>query len=267
MPWLIIKLKGQAFALPTQEVRELVMKPLISEVPETAAYVRGVMNIRGQTFPVIDLRKRLGLTSAVEESEAFCALMEKRREDHVNWLTELEASNRDHREFKLATDPHQCAFGRWYDSYKPENVWVGALLKRFAAPHERIHATAGGVRTLQSKADWEGAGAAIERARRGELSTMIALFNNLQELVRETRQEIVVVLQSEDGTLAVAVDEAVAVEKFEREKVGPLPMNCADAVIAQCGRRGENEPMVLMVATERLLEADVRVEGSSPDQP
>ena len=90
---------------------------------------------------------------------------------------------------------------------------------------------------------------------------MVALFNNLQGLIRETQQEIVVVLQSEDATLAVAVDEAVAVEKFEREKVGPLPMPVADGVIAQCGRRGENEPMVLMVATERLLEADVRVES------
>ena len=99
----------------------------------------------------------------------------------------------------------------------------------------------------------------IGRARGGELSSMITLFNNLQELIRETRQEIVVVLQSDESTLAVSVDEAVAVEKFDREKLGPLPVDTEDAVIAQCGRRGLSEPLVLMVATERLLDGSTEM--------
>jgi CheW-like domain len=112
MPWLIVRLKGQSFALPTQEVRELVIKPRIAVVPDTPAYVRGVMNLRGRLYPVIDLRKRLGMTPAAEESASFCALMDQRRQDHVNWLAELEASARERREFKLTADPHKCAFGR-----------------------------------------------------------------------------------------------------------------------------------------------------------
>lgn len=255
MPWLIVRLKGQPFALPIQEVRELVMKPQITLVPGTPEYVRGVMNIRGRLVPVVDLRKRLGMTSTSEETEGFCALMEQRRQDHVDWLNELESSARERREFKLATDPHKCAFGRWYDQYKPENIWVGALLRRFAEPHQRIHATAGEVLALESQGNWEGAMGLITQTRNGELAEMISLFANLQELIRESRQEVAVVLQADNRTLAVSVDEAVAVEKFERENLGPLPVTTDDGIVAQFGSRGKAEPLVLMVATERLHSA------------
>lgn len=254
MPWLIVRLKGQLFAFPILEVRELVMKPETTVIPDTPAYVRGVMNIRGRIIPVIDLRKRLGMTPASEESESFCALMDQRRQDHVNWLTELEASVRERREFKLATDPHKCAFGRWYDSYKPESVWIGALLHRFAEPHQKIHSTAGEVLGLQSRGDWEEAVGLIGRTRSSVLATMISLFGNLQELIRESQQEIAVVLETDNRTFAVSVDEAVSVEKFDRENLGPLPVTTDDGVVAQCGNRGKTQPLVLMVATERLLQ-------------
>ena len=256
MPWLIVRLKGQSFALPTQEVRELVTKPQITVVPDTPEYVSGVMNIRGRMVPVIDLRRRLGMTPASEESESFCALMDQRRQDHVNWLTELEASVRERREFKLATDPHRCAFGRWYDNYKPENVWIGALLRRFAEPHQRIHSTASEVLALQSQGNWEGAMGLIGRTRSGVLAKMITLFANLQELIRQSQQEIAVVLQTDNRTFAVSVDEAIAVEKFEGENLGPLPATTDDGVVVRFGSRGKTGPLVLMVATERLLEKD-----------
>ena len=214
------------------------------------------MNTRGRMVPVIDLRQRLGMTSAFRETETFCALMDQRRGDHVNWLNELEASARERREFKLATDPHQCAFGRWYDSYQPEDVWIGALLGHFAEPHRRIHSTAGELAALQSQENWEGARELIEITRSGVLTKMIELFANLQELIRESRQEIAVVLETDHRTLAVSVDEAVAVEKFERENLGLLPLTKPNGVVAQYGSRGKSEPLVLMVATERLLAKD-----------
>jgi chemotaxis signal transduction protein len=257
MPWLIVRLKGQSFALPAQEVRELVMEPQIAGVPDLPGYVRGVMNLRGRMVPVIDLRKRLGMTSAPEETADFCALMDQRSQDHVDWLNELEATARERREFKLATDPHKCAFGRWYDSYQSGNVWIKAVLGRFAEPHRRIHATAGEVLALQSQGNWEGAGELIEVARSSVLGKMIALFAKLQELTRESQQEIVVVLQTDTRTVAVSVDEAVAVEKFEPGNLGTLPMTNHDGVVAQFGIRGKTEPLVLMVATERLFETDL----------
>jgi chemotaxis signal transduction protein len=254
MPWLIVRLQGQAFALPTEEVRELLRKPQITAVPDTPPYVRGALNLRGRVVPVVDLRERLGMTPASLECETFCGLMEQRRQDHVNWLQELETSSRERREFQLATDPHQCAFGRWYDGYRPENVWVGELLRRFAEPHGQVHATAGEVLALQSRGEWEGAAALIERTRGGVLTKMIELFASLQELIRETWEEVAVVLQTERSTFAVSVDEAVGVEKFEGDRLGRLPLATNEGMVAQFGSRGKSGPLVLMLATERLME-------------
>ena len=44
----------------------------------------------------------------------------------------------------------------------------------------------------------------------------------------------------------------MAVEKFDRENLGRLPITSDDGVVAQFGSRG-TEPLVLMVATEHLL--------------
>jgi len=255
MPWLIVRLKGQSFALPIREVRELIMKPQITAVPETPAFVRGVINIRGQVLPVIDLRQRLGMTPVTDESDAFCPLMDQRRQDHVNWLNELEASSRERREFKLATDPHQCAFGRWYDAYHTDNVWIANLLRRFAEAHKQVHATAGAVLASQSQGDWEGAMSRIEQTRANVLATMITLFGHLQDLIRDTMQEVAVVLQADNRTFAVAVDEALAVEKFEPGNRGHLPVTAEDGVVAEYGSRGKANPLVLMISTDRLFES------------
>ena len=84
MPWTIAR--NQLFAIAAQELREMVIMPEIAEVPDTPEYVRGVINLRGHVIPLLDLRKRMGLTSAVEETESCCALMQQREQDHRNWL-------------------------------------------------------------------------------------------------------------------------------------------------------------------------------------
>ncbi len=106
MPWVIVQLKNQEFGVPTSNVRELVSRPEVGPVPGTPPHMRGVMNLRGRIIPVVDLRQRLGMTSATDETERFC-VVDQRRQDHVKWLAELESSVREDREFKLATDPHR----------------------------------------------------------------------------------------------------------------------------------------------------------------
>src|SRR5690349_21738071 len=117
----------------------MVIAPAPVRLPDTAEWVRGVLEIRDQVVPLMDLRKRMGMQSSVEEIEEFCALMQQREQDHRDWLAELEASVRENRPFRLTTDPHQCKFGKWYDAYQPPNLTVEGLLKKFDAPHRAIH--------------------------------------------------------------------------------------------------------------------------------
>jgi len=53
----------ETFAVPIELVHEIVRVPAITSIPEAAACVEGVMNLRGRIIPMIDLRKRFGETA------------------------------------------------------------------------------------------------------------------------------------------------------------------------------------------------------------
>jgi purine-binding chemotaxis protein CheW len=215
--------------------------------------MRGVMNLRGRIIPVVDLRQRLGMTSATEETERFCATMDQRRQDHVKWLSELEASAREDREFTLATDPHRCAFGKWYDNYKAEDPWIRALLTRFDKPHQKIHSSAAEVLKLREQGRPQDALALIEKRRASVLSEMIGLFTSLQELIREAQREIAVVIQEAGRLFAVLVDAAVSIEKFGEKDIDPLPVRTHGAVVQVARRESVGNP-ILLLATGSLID-------------
>lgn len=87
----------------------MVVFPDVTVISVVPGFMRGGgINLRGKVLPVIDLRLRMGKNSLAEESEELVNLLELREQDHTNWLIELEASVKEKRAFKLATNPHQC---------------------------------------------------------------------------------------------------------------------------------------------------------------
>src|SRR6185295_5063176 len=54
------------FGVSIDRVREIVMVPEITPVPESGPFVRGIINLRGRILPVLDLALRLGLRTAPE---------------------------------------------------------------------------------------------------------------------------------------------------------------------------------------------------------
>ena len=56
---LAFKIGTEEFAVDIMLTKEVVLMREITPVPETEAYVEGVMNLRGSLVPVLDFRKRL----------------------------------------------------------------------------------------------------------------------------------------------------------------------------------------------------------------
>lgn len=74
MKALTFALRGQAYGLPIEPVREIIGLGEVTPVPMMPAYLRGVMNLRGSVVPVIDLAARLALGPA-QDSERSCILI------------------------------------------------------------------------------------------------------------------------------------------------------------------------------------------------
>jgi purine-binding chemotaxis protein CheW len=51
------------YAVNILDVQEINRLPWITRVPKTPAFMEGVINLRGDVIPVIDMHKRLGLAS------------------------------------------------------------------------------------------------------------------------------------------------------------------------------------------------------------
>ncbi len=59
--YVTFQLDAQEYGAPISQVQEIIRVPQIFAVPRAPEFVDGVINIRGEIVPVVDLRKRFGL--------------------------------------------------------------------------------------------------------------------------------------------------------------------------------------------------------------
>jgi chemotaxis signal transduction protein len=261
LPWVITKLGSTLFGLNCSAVREMVMMPEVCAVPGVPDYLAGVINLRGRVTPLVDLRKRLGMRSTGEEIEDLCKLLEQRAQDHQRWLNELEASVNERRAFTLARDPHKCAFGKWYDTYTTDNLLVAGFLKKFDAPHKRIHAMADEVDELIKSGRSEEAAELIEKGKNGNLAVIVKLFSELQQTIRDNRRDIAVVLNGTAGAFALMVDSVASVERLaevDTEELAAAGVKVPDNLVHSVAKRAKGEGMVLVLDTDSVLDPNVQ---------
>ncbi len=72
--FLTFSVDKESFAVEVEHVREVLEKTTITRVPKTPDYMRGVINIRGNVVPIIDLRLKLGLP-VIEDTVDTCIIV------------------------------------------------------------------------------------------------------------------------------------------------------------------------------------------------
>ena len=74
--YITFKLGDELFAIDVAQVREVLELPLITRVPTSPDYMRGVVNVRGKAVPVVDLRMKFGLPTAADTLASRIVVME-----------------------------------------------------------------------------------------------------------------------------------------------------------------------------------------------
>ena len=72
--YLTFALGKEQYGLEILKVREIIGYMDITAVPQTPHHVKGVINLRGQVIPVIDLRAKFGMETA-EITEQTCIIV------------------------------------------------------------------------------------------------------------------------------------------------------------------------------------------------
>lgn len=84
--YLTFALAHEEYGLEILKVREIIGYMDITAVPQTPGYVKGVINLRGQVIPVIDLRAKFGMDTA-EKTEETCIIVVEIKQDGRNFNT------------------------------------------------------------------------------------------------------------------------------------------------------------------------------------
>jgi chemotaxis signal transduction protein len=256
LPYVIAGVKDLQLAVSAEYVQEIVRTPRWHEVPNTPPYIRGVINLRGKVLPLVDLRLRMNMPSSLEDLDQMISMLQTREQDHVLWLRELLGAVTQGHAFTLARDPTQCAFGKWYYSYKPEDIGFASVMYRFELPHRRIHAIADAALKCVEERKHAEAKELILRTEKGDLQTVVNLFAEARTAFRESHKEIALVLTNGRKHLSVTVDTVLSVEAIVEDTIAQAASALGSAksdLLAKVAQRANQKGIVFLLDAEALL--------------
>ena len=74
--YVTLGLDREVFAVEVHRVREILDVPAIAKLPNGPAYLLGMIHVRGECVPVIDLRAKLGFAPAAQTAQTRILVLE-----------------------------------------------------------------------------------------------------------------------------------------------------------------------------------------------
>jgi purine-binding chemotaxis protein CheW len=84
------RIAREEFAFPMDHVREILRVQAPTQVPDVADYVLGVLTVRGQILPIVDLRRLLNQPTLADEVAQSCRDI---RTQYEKWMGGLEGAS------------------------------------------------------------------------------------------------------------------------------------------------------------------------------
>lgn len=77
MQIVVFKLGGEEYGMQIDHIKEVVITPSITKMPQSPRYIKGVANVRGNVIAVVDLEDRFNLERApVQNGNGYTLVVE-----------------------------------------------------------------------------------------------------------------------------------------------------------------------------------------------
>lgn len=243
--YLLFSVGKNVYGINSEYVHGIETLGEVTSISNSKPIIRGGVLYQNNFIPLIDMRKLFGLDSQIDEFEKTVN-PEQRKKDHDNWVSTLEKSVLNHTEFTLTDDPHLCALGKWYYSFKTESSTLKHQLSTIEAPHEAVHATAKKVKELMKSNKQEEALSEINEMRNTHYRTTINILSSLRDIVSKSFKELYIVINIGDSTKGIIVDSIVGIEDLC--DISPIPDTLTDSnYIKTMGQREEDNSVVFIL--------------------
>jgi chemotaxis signal transduction protein len=270
-PWVLVRVRDQFFGLPATHVREMADMPKVTRAPDVPDYVLGLITLRGQVIPTVDLRRRMGVATLDQDLADLVRELDVGEQEHLEQMQELEASIGRACGTSDRGVSHHCSLRRLLESPRSATSMAGGHLKRLDRPDVAFHARARAIEESDRAQEGEALPGAIAGLRTKELADLSRAFAQAREWVQGSRRQIVVVIDWEGRNLGLAVDQ---VESIERLKPGSLetlpdvPAGLANELSHSVGKRTRDDGLVLLLELPALFRGTAKahevLEESAP---
>ncbi|MBN2161683.1 MAG: chemotaxis protein CheW [Pontiellaceae bacterium] len=92
---LTFDLNEETFAVEVHRVREVLDPTKITKIPRAPDFMLGVINVRGNVIPVVDLHKKLGIAQSRGGTDSRIVVLEADLDDEITTLGALADSVRE----------------------------------------------------------------------------------------------------------------------------------------------------------------------------
>mgnify|MGYP001032538580 FL=1 len=234
IPLIVFKVGQMTCAVDGARVISIQRMEEFTLTPHSPDEIFGSINFRNKVIPILDLRTIFGLPTRMKEYSDFIKMLDQRKQDHIKWVNTLKETIKNNTPFPLATNPHQCAFGKWYDKYENPNKKIMFHLERIRDPHNKLHHAALDVAQIQERdIPEEEKNAQIQeilrKAETDYMATVVGLLDSAKTIFKDIYQTMLIVVEDKEQ-IAIAVDEVVAVTNLEEITVEKQSLMCGSMV-------------------------------------
>jgi len=214
------RIAKEEFAFHIEHVREILRVQTPNQVPDVPDYVLGVLTVRGQILPVIDLRRLLQQRSLADEFSDSCRSM---REEYQHWIDHAEKGFADDSQSKLDNSVTE-RLRNWLVGTNSSSQRLMEALAKARGLNEKV------IKQLQLRAKSEERGnrdavhAACEEIISGGRETVTALEQFEQQIADNIQEDQRIIVVDADGfVLGLVVDHVHEVLNVPKNLVEPPP--------------------------------------------
>ncbi len=244
-PSIVFEVGSGLFSVDSRYIETIMQLPPCERVPDARPEIKGIFHYRGKTITMFDLRLVMKMDSREKDFSDFCDMIDARKQDHINWVNALDETAATGAPFKLATDFHKCALGRWCDSFQSDVAEVNFQIKKISDPHRLLHETAGKVHDIledmSNEKRHESAKAIVDQLRKTYMSKVLDLLEETKGVFKDSYFREMALILSGGRNLGFVADNILAVEELS-------PVSDADEL-----NRFLPEPYVTAVMRSRKI--------------
>lgn len=86
--FIVIRLGEEQYGIDIKYVDNIIHMSSITRVPKVASYVRGVINVRGEVIPVMDIRIKMGLMKTEYTKDTRIVIIKSEQQGFVGLIVD-----------------------------------------------------------------------------------------------------------------------------------------------------------------------------------